>query len=145
MKVSRVYEFPREAVFRMWTDPKRLGEWWGPAGCVTVRSDIDPRPGGAMRVDQRHPDGHVHSFRATIEKVAVPELLVYRSVSAGTADFAPWEALDTITFEEIGPSRTRLTAVTKVIAGPQRERRSLLGAYAGGWGEALDKLQKALR
>lgn len=97
-----------------------------------------------MRVDQRNPDGTTYSFRATVEKISPPELLVFRSVSAGTADFSPWEAVDTITFEEIAPGRTRMTAVTRVIAGPRRERESLMGAYTEGWGEALDKLQKAL-
>lgn len=145
VKVTRVFDFPRKTVFKMWTDPEKLAEWWGPAGCVTVLSEVDPRPGGAMRVDQRHPEGHIHSFTATFEKVIPPELLVYRNASPGTADFSPWEDLTTVTFEELGPRRTRMTATTAIVAGPLEERESLGDAYRAGWGESLEKLQRALR
>ncbi len=144
VKIARVFNFPRDSVFRMWTDPKKLAEWWGPAGCVTLLSEVDPRPGGMMRVDQRNADGSFYSSNCTFEKVISPELLVFRSASPGTADFSPWEALYTITFEELGPRETRVTAITKVVAGPREERKSLMKAYTEGWGQSLDKLQRAL-
>lgn len=149
VKITRVFDFPRESVFRMWTDPEKLAEWWGPEGCVNVLSEVDPRPGGKMRVDQRSPKGDISSFNATFEKVIPLELLVYRAASPGTSDeyggFSPWEALHTVTFEELSPRRTRVTAVTKVVAGPLEERETLMEAFRGGWGESLDKLQRALR
>jgi uncharacterized protein YndB with AHSA1/START domain len=149
VKVTRVFDFPRESVFRMWTDTKKLAEWWGPEGCVNVRSEVDPRPGGKMRVDQRSPKGDISSFNATFEKVIPLELLVYRSASPGTTDeyggFSPWESLHTVTFEELGPGKTRVTVVTKVIAGLPEERETIVSAYREGWGQSLDKLQRALR
>ncbi len=145
VRMTRVFNFPRESVFRMWTDPKKLAKWWGPAGCVTLLAEVDPRPGGMMRVDQRNADGSFYSSNCTFEKVVPPELLVYRSASPGTAGFSPWEAMYTITFKELGPRKTRVTAITKVVAGPQRERESLMEAYRKGWGQSLDKLQGALR
>ncbi|HKT22753.1 MAG TPA: SRPBCC domain-containing protein [Nitrososphaerales archaeon] len=144
VKVTRVFGFPRESVFRMWTDPKKLAEWWGPKECVVVHSEIDPRPGGTMKVDQRFPDGDTRLMTAIFDQVKPPELLVFRVTSPGEAGFSPWEALHTVTFEELGPRRTRLTAMTSVTAGPQGERESLRGAYRAGWGESLDKLQRAL-
>lgn len=149
VKVTRVFDFPRESVFRMWTDSKKLAEWWGPEGVVNVHSEVDPRPGGMMRVDQRSPNGDVYSFKATFEKVIPLELLVYRAASPGTTDeyggFSPWEALHTVTFEVLGPRRTRVTAVTEVVAGPLNERESLMDAFKEGWGQSLNKLRKALR
>jgi uncharacterized protein YndB with AHSA1/START domain len=145
VKVTRVFDFPRESVYRMWTDPGKLAEWWGPEGSVTILSEVDPRRGGALRVDQRNPDGVVYSFKAIFEKVIPPELLVYRNASPGGAGFSPWEALYTVTFEELGPRRTRVTAVTAIVAGPLEERESLKEAYRAGWGESFDKLQRALR
>lgn len=141
-KVTRVFDFPRESVFRMWTDPRKLVEWWGPERCVVVHSEVDPRPGGAIRVDQRFPDYH---FTAIFEKVIPPELLVFRHASPGAAGFSPWEALHTVTFEELGPRKTRVTAITSTFAGPQEERESLKKAYREGWGQSFDKLQRALR
>jgi len=145
VKVTRVFDFPRESVFSMWTDPRKLAKWWGPEGCVNVLCQVDPRAGGAMRIDERFPDGHTYLFTATFEKFIPPELLVYRSASPGTADFSPWEAVHTVIFEELGPRRTRVTAITATVAGPQEERESLKDAYRAGWGESLDKLQRALR
>ena len=149
VKVTRVFDFPLESVFRMWTDSKKLAEWWGPEGCVNVRSEVDARPGGKMRVDQLSPNGDISSFKATFEKVIPLELLVYRAASPGTTDeyggFSPWDALHTVTFEELGPRRTRVTAVTEVVEGPLGERESLMDAFREGWGQSLDKLRKALR
>jgi uncharacterized protein YndB with AHSA1/START domain len=145
VKVSRIFDYPRETVFKMWTDPTKLAEWWGPEGSVTINSEVDPRPGGEMRVDQRNADGIIYSFMAIFEKVIPSERLVFRHASPGTAGFAPWEALHTVTFEELGPKRTRVTAVTTTIAGPREERESLKEAYTAGWGQSLDKLQRALR
>ena len=149
VKVMRVFDFPRESVFKMWTDPKKLAEWHGPEGCVNVHCEVDPRPGGAMRVDQRSPKGDISSFKATFEKVIPPELLVYRNASPGTTDeyggFSPWEARYTVTFEGLGPRRTRVTATTVVLASSPQERESLMEAYREGWGQSLDKLQRALR
>ena len=144
VKVARVFNFPRESVFRMWTDPKKLAEWWGPAGCVTLLSEVDPRPGGMVRVDQRNVDGSLYSFIGTFEKVMSPELLVCRSTSPGTADFSPWETVFTITFEELGDRKTLVTAITELVTGPQEERSSLMNAFKEGWGQSLDKLEQAL-
>lgn len=149
VKVTRVFDFPRESVFAMWTDPKKLAEWHGPEGCVNVLCEVDPRPGGTMRVDQRSPKGDTYSFNATFEKVIPPELLVYRNASPGTTEeyggFSSWEARYTVTFEELGPKKTRVTAITMVLAGSLEERESLMEAYKEGWNQSLDKLQRALR
>lgn len=145
IKVTRVFDFPRESVFRMWTDPRKLAEWWGPEECVVVLSEVDPRPGGAIRVDQRFPDGEMRRMTAIFEKVIPPELLVYRNASLGEAGFSPWEARNTVTFEELGPKRTRVTVITAIVAGPQEERESLKEGFRNGWGQSFEKLQRALR
>jgi uncharacterized protein YndB with AHSA1/START domain len=145
VKVTRVFDFPRKSVFRMWTDPRKLGEWWGPEGSVTILSEVDLKPGGAIRVDRRNSDGIIYSFNATLEKVILPQLLVYRHMSPSVAGFSPWEALHTVTFEELSRGRTQVTTVTKIVEGPQKERKSLKEAYRVGWGESFDKLHRALR
>ena len=149
LTIVRVFDFPRESVFKMWTDPKKVAEWWGPEGCVNIVSEVDARTGGRMRVDQRSPRGDVSSFKATFERVIPLELLIYKAKSPGTSDeyggYSAHETLETVTFEELGPKRTRVTVVTEILAGPLDERESLLDAFRGGWGESLDKLQRSLR
>jgi uncharacterized protein YndB with AHSA1/START domain len=97
-----------------------------------------------MRVDQRFPDEEMRRMTAIFEKVVPPELLVYRNASPGEAGFSSWESRHTVSFEELGPRRTRVTAITTIVAAPQEERESLKEAYRAGWGESMDKLQRAL-
>ena len=50
-----------------------------------------------------------------------------------------------MTFEELGPKRTRVTVITAIVAGPQEERESLKEGFRNGWGQSFEKLQRALR
>jgi uncharacterized protein YndB with AHSA1/START domain len=54
---SRVYDAPRELVFKAWTDPKHIARWWGPNGFTTTIHEMDVRPGGAWRFIMHGPDG----------------------------------------------------------------------------------------
>src|SRR5450631_3357723 len=47
LEIIRVYDASRELVFKVWTDPKHLAEWWGPHGFTNPVCEIDARPGGA--------------------------------------------------------------------------------------------------
>ena len=53
----RVFDAPRELVFKVWTDPKHIGNWWGPKGFVTTTFSMDVRPGGVWRFVMHGPDG----------------------------------------------------------------------------------------
>ena len=53
----RVFDAPRELVYRAWTDPKQLAKWFPPEGFSSPRCEVDPRPGGVFRVDMKAPDG----------------------------------------------------------------------------------------
>ncbi len=45
--LTRVLDAPRELVFKAWTDPKRVAQWWGPQGFTSHVCELDARPGGA--------------------------------------------------------------------------------------------------
>ena len=55
--LTRVFDGPRQIVFKAWTDPGYVALWWGPHGFTNPRSELDARPGGAMYIDMRGPDG----------------------------------------------------------------------------------------
>lgn len=144
VEITRVFDFPRESVFRMWTDPKMLAKWWGPEGNVTLVCEVDPRPGGAIRIDERLPDGTVHVTTGSFTKIVASELMVFRIASPGVGPFSPFKALNTVTFEELGPKRTRLTVVVSDILGSPEQLEALKQGFTGGWAQSIDKLQKAL-
>jgi uncharacterized protein YndB with AHSA1/START domain len=46
LQITRVFDAPRQLVFKLWTEPEHLARWWGPRGFTTISSRIDVRPGG---------------------------------------------------------------------------------------------------
>jgi uncharacterized protein YndB with AHSA1/START domain len=111
--VARVFDAPRELVFKAWTDPQRLKRWWGPRGFTTPVCDIDLRPGGVFFHCMRSPEGRDFWGRGVYREVVVPELLVFTLSFAdaegnvvpathyGLSPDWPLERLMTVTFEEL--------------------------------------------
>jgi len=111
---TRIFDAPRELVFRAWTDPVRLKRWWGPKGFTNPVCDVDVRPGGAIRIDMRGPDGKVYPMTGTYLEIVEPERLVYLS-SALDANGQPlFEVLTVVTFAEEPGQKTKLTLHAKV-------------------------------
>lgn len=104
--LSRDFNAPREMVFRAWTDPEQVVQWWGPLGFTTTTSEIDVRPGGRWRFVMHGPDGTDFLNRIDFIDVVAPERLVYHQ--AGDGDTADIHFEATVTFEE-HDGGTRLT------------------------------------
>jgi uncharacterized protein YndB with AHSA1/START domain len=91
---TRVFDAPRELVFRAWTDPKALVKWWGPNGFTTTSQEFDLRPGGAWRLVMHGPDGTDYPGEFRFVEIAGPERLVLDHIS-------PPNFRLTICFEEL--------------------------------------------
>ncbi|HEX9496138.1 MAG TPA: SRPBCC domain-containing protein [Candidatus Limnocylindria bacterium] len=79
---TRIFDAPRELVYRAWTDPKQLAKWFPPEGFSSPRCEIDARPGGVFRVDMKAPDGppfngQVFPGPGLVTEVIPNELLVF--------------------------------------------------------------------
>lgn len=78
LHLTRTFAAPRAAVFRAWTDPERLKQWWGPPGYATPAVELDLRVGGRYRIGMRKlPDGDVFYLSGVYQEVRPPERLVY--------------------------------------------------------------------
>ncbi len=55
--ITRVFDAPRELVFKAWTEPGRLVQWWGPNGFTVTIQEMDVRPGGEWNLILHGPDG----------------------------------------------------------------------------------------
>ena len=75
--ITRIFDAPREMVFRAWTDQKHLAAWWGPDGFTAPVCEIEARPGGAVRIDMRGPDGTVHANRGVVREIVPPERFAF--------------------------------------------------------------------
>jgi uncharacterized protein YndB with AHSA1/START domain len=104
--ITRTFDAPRELVFKAWTDPKQIVQWWGPNGFTTTTHEREVKPGGVWRFVMHGPDGTDYKNKIIFIEVVKPERLVYRH--AGDADGEPVRFHVTVTFIEQG-GKTRLT------------------------------------
>jgi uncharacterized protein YndB with AHSA1/START domain len=136
--LTRVFDGPRELVFKVWTDPKHVAQWWGPKGFTNPVCELDLRPGGAILIHMRGPDGTVYPMTGVYQEVVRPERLVFTS-GALDADGNPlFEVLTTVTFtEESGKTKQILKA--RVIKRTAQAAPYLAGMEAG-WTQSLERL-----
>lgn len=145
--LSREYDFPRETVFAMCTDPRKAARWFlSPEGGVTVLFELDARPGGTVRIDGHHGDGRLFKTSGTFLEIDRPNRVVLRTATTPPGDPAPFEALQTLVFEEINPRRTRVTVHVKVLSSGSFPGglESLERGFEGGWDGTLNLLQREL-
>jgi len=152
VRISRDYDHPRESVFGMFIDPKKAAKFFGPEGATKLLFELEPRIGGAITIHDRDPEGNTGKTSGTITELVAPEVLAFRSATTfwsattpGKAG-APWEALQTIRFEALGPTRTRVTVLVKVLSTGSFPggAESLEEGYVGGWRETLEMLRGEL-
>jgi len=79
--ITRTFDAPRRLVFQAWTDPKQLAQWWGPHGFTNPICELDVRPGGAIRIHMRGPDGAVYPMTGVYREIVAPERLVFTSAA----------------------------------------------------------------
>lgn len=140
--LSRVFDAPRELVFRVWTDGEHLAAWFGPAGFTTVTHEADIRVGGRWRFDMRGPDGKLYTNRIEYREVVAPERLVFDHGS--DVDDDPHRFHVIITFEEQSDKKTVVTMRQLHPTKAQRDAGLAFGAVELGY-QTLDKLAAFLR
>ncbi|MBS0536208.1 MAG: SRPBCC family protein [Proteobacteria bacterium] len=106
IKGTREFDAPRELVFRAFTDPKHLAQWWGPDGFTTTTSHFEFRPGGTWRFVMHGPDGRDYQNRITFDEIVPNERIAYHH--GGGDDVEPVKFSQTVTFEDLGGGRTRI-------------------------------------
>jgi uncharacterized protein YndB with AHSA1/START domain len=143
MVLSRTIAAPRELVFKAWTDPKQMAQWWGPNMFTVPLIELDVRPGGAIRIDMRGPDGTVYPMSGVFREIAEPERLIFASTAVEDEQGDPQlQTLSTITFTEQGGGtevkwQERVTKATPKAAGA-------LEGMEEGSRQTLDRLAKFL-
>src|SRR3989442_14776238 len=73
---THTFDAPRELVWKAWTDPKLIPNWWGPSRYSTIVDEMDVRPGGGWRVVQRDAEGNEFGFHGQYREVGRPKRLV---------------------------------------------------------------------
>jgi uncharacterized protein YndB with AHSA1/START domain len=109
-EIARVFDAPRDKVWKAWTEAERLKQWWGPAGFKVHTCKVDLRPGGIFLYGMKAPDGSDMWGKMVYREIKKPERLVFInsfSDPKGGVTRHPWHAswplemLSTFTFEEV--------------------------------------------
>jgi uncharacterized protein YndB with AHSA1/START domain len=79
---QRVIDATREQVFRAFSEPKHLAQWWGPAGFSNTFDEFDFRPGGHWRFVMHGPDGADYQNHSIFDEVVAPERIVFRHLDS---------------------------------------------------------------
>ncbi len=115
LAVTRIFDAPRELVWKAWTEPERLAQWWGPKGFKWKHSKMDFRPDGIFHYCMVSPDGHEMWGKFVYREIAAPKRLVFtnsfsdeegNTVRAPFSQDWPLEILNTFTFTEQGGKTT---------------------------------------
>jgi uncharacterized protein YndB with AHSA1/START domain len=151
MVVTRIFDAPRELVWKAWTDPKYVMQWWGPKGFTSPHCEIDFRVGGKFLYCMRTPDGQEGWNAGEYHEIVPYEKIVssmYFSDSKGNrVDPSQYgieqEALegayDVVLFEDIGNGQTKLTLI-----GNETMQDATESGQFEGWKETLDKVAEVV-
>src|ERR1700733_10149007 len=154
--ISRVFDAPRELVWKAFTEPERMKHWFGPTGSVVVASKMDFRVGGTYHGAMRDPAGNVMWAKFVYREIVAPERLVWEhSFSDENGGLTrhplsptwPLKLLTTVTLAQAPENKTALTLRWSPLEATEEERKTFDAAHDGvraGWGGSFDQLDAYL-
>ena len=139
LTLTRLIDAPGEKLYRAWTEPALLKQWFAPLPGTTPHAELDVRPGGASTVTMRSPDGNDMPCPGVYLEVVPNERLVFTDAytSAWQPSQKPFMTV-ILTFEDDG-GKTRYTARVRHWTVADRETQEKMGFHAG-WGQCADQL-----
>lgn len=137
--IERVFDAPRDLVWKMWTDPDEVARWWGPECFTTPRETIefDLRPGGVRRLTMVGPDGEKYPSDGRFGVVEPPARLSFAEEIPDRPMIESAEA--TIEFTELDGGRTKVVVTSRMLCADE-----LVAMAEAGWTTQLDKLEPLL-
>jgi uncharacterized protein YndB with AHSA1/START domain len=142
LNITRIFNAPRELVWKAWTDQKQLAQWWGPKGFTNPVCQWDAKTGGKIHVDMKGPDGIVYPMGGEFGEIIKPEKLVFTSPALDTNGKPIFVIHNTITFIAEG-NKTKVM-IHAVVMEATAEAPQYLKGWNEGWNQSLDKLANLL-
>jgi uncharacterized protein YndB with AHSA1/START domain len=152
---TRVFNAPRELIFKVWSEVDHLKNWWGPKGFVWETARLDFRPGGALHYSMRSPEGLEMWGKFEYREIEAPEKIVFvnsfsdpegNKIRAPFSPTFPLEVLNILTFTE-NEGKTTLTLRGCPINASEEERNTYEGMFESlkqGFGGTFDQLSDYL-
>jgi uncharacterized protein YndB with AHSA1/START domain len=140
VRITRVFDAPRERVWKEWTEPERFADWFGGRECEVPLSSVsmDVRPGGAWRLAMfAPPDRRRIDWGGDYREVEAPDRLVF-TIAGDLPDDDPFE-LVTVVLTDLGDDRTEMLFEQRGSMPPEEYERA-----TEGWSTFFDRLQERL-
>jgi uncharacterized protein YndB with AHSA1/START domain len=137
--MTRVFDAPRELVFKAHSSCEHMSRWWGPRKYEFASCEIDFRPGGAWRIVHRGPDGEEYGFHGEYREIVSPERIVWTFEFEGMPGHV---SVETLALEE-HDGKTTLTA-TSVFDTVEERDGMLESGMESGAAESMDRLDEYL-
>jgi uncharacterized protein YndB with AHSA1/START domain len=137
--MTHVFDAPRDLVFKTYTDPTLIPQWWGPSRLTTVVEKMELHPGGGWRFVQRDSDGNEFAFHGEYREIVPPE----RVVSTFEFEGMPGHVVvETVTLEDVD-GKTKLTTASVFESVEDRDGMVASGMESGAT-ESMDRLAALL-
>jgi uncharacterized protein YndB with AHSA1/START domain len=149
--ITRVFDAPRELVWKAFTEREHLMHWWGPKGFKVLSCSLDLRPGGIFHYCLQSPDGQQMWGKFVYREIVAPERIVhilsFSDENQGVtrhpmAPVWPLETLATVTFSERG-GKTTMTVRWAPHNATEEERNMFASSHDSmrqGWTGTMDQL-----
>ena len=139
IRMTRIFDAPRDLVFEAHSSAEHIKNWWGPRKYEVVSAEYDFRPGGKWRIVHRGPEGNEEGFHGEFKEVVVPERIVWTFEYEGMPGHVSTE---TLAFEE-HDGKTTIT-ITSVYDSVEDRDGMLNSGMESGAAETFDRLDEYL-
>ncbi|MBI5323788.1 MAG: SRPBCC domain-containing protein [Ignavibacteriae bacterium] len=139
VSAKRILNAPRELVWKVWTEPEHIANWWGPSGFTNTIDKMEVKQGGKWEFIMHGPDGIDYPNIISYIEVKKPELLVYNHGDKEEDTFFHV----TVKFEELG-NKTRLNWNSVFKSAEQLKKVVDEHNALEGLKQNIDKLEKYL-
>jgi uncharacterized protein YndB with AHSA1/START domain len=139
LSLTRIINAPPEKVYRAWTEPELLKQWFAPRPWTTPRAELDVRPGGGNLIVMKGPGGQVFPNRGIYLEVVKNERLVFTDAYTESWEPSLKPFMTVILTFEKHEGKTKYTARVRHWTVADRETHEKMGFHAG-WGQCADQL-----
>jgi uncharacterized protein YndB with AHSA1/START domain len=153
--ISRVFDAPRDLVWKAFTDPEHMKHWWGPKGFKVIASKMDLRVGGSYHYGMQSPGGSPMWGMMRYREIVPPSRIVlvnsFSDEAGGITHHPmsptwPLEMLTVFSFEDLG-GKTKFTVNWSPLNATEEERATFAAGHASmtqGWTGTLEQLEAYL-
>ncbi len=149
LTITKEIDAPIEKVWKAWTDPKIIQQWWGPDGVTNPICEFDATPGGKLHIEMLAGEelgelkGSRWPMKGVVTEIEKPTKLIFTSTAFEDEDGKTnLENLVTVTFSQNG-DKTKMIIHIEVTKATEKTKMALKGMDMG-WNQQINKLEKML-